>query len=165
MNTTKDQLREALINAFDEFNKTLSSFTDEKINHTPFTGSWTPAQVAGHIILSTDGVPDQQTKPAERPFDAFLPRIRPWWEDMNQKFKASEALEPGNKPRRKEDLLKGLDQARTNDLAIIEEKDLTNVCLDFELPTIGYLTRYEWLWFIEMHLRRHTFQLHKMLRE
>jgi hypothetical protein len=45
---------------------------------------------------------------------------------------------------------------------IINNVDLTRICLDMELPTIGYLTRYEWLWFIEMHLRRHTFQLQDM---
>lgn len=160
--TANTQLREALIQAFDDFRETISRFRDEDLNRIPYAGSWTPAQVACHIILATDGVPDQHIAPADRPFDAFLPRIRPWWEDMSQKFKAPEPLTPDNNPREKEELFNELDRVRAKDLSIIAEKDLTAVCLDFELPTIGHLTRYEWLWFIEMHLKRHTFQLKNM---
>lgn len=163
MNTKANtQLREALIKAFDDFRTTFSAFGDERVNHVPFPGSWTPGQVASHIILATDGVPDQDTTPADRPFDALLPRIRPWWEDVNQKFKSPEPLTPDNNPGKKEELLNELDRVRAKDLAIIAEKDLTALCLDFELPRIGHLTRYEWLWFSEMHLRRHTFQLKNM---
>ncbi len=35
--------------------KTLSLFTEEEINTIPFEGSWTPGQVAQHIILSDSG--------------------------------------------------------------------------------------------------------------
>src|SRR5262245_12057854 len=137
----KDQLREALTQAFDEFIATLSSLDEASINRVPFTGSWTPAQVAGHIILATDGVPDHTTKPGNRPHDASLPAIRPWWEDMNQKFKAPQPLQPDDKPHTKQELLSELHRVREKDLSLLAQQDLTQLCMDFELPTVGYLTR------------------------
>lgn len=160
----KTHLRNALAKSFDEFITTFSLFNEEEINKVPFAGSWTPAQVASHIILATDGVPDGNTSRAHRPIDAFLPMIRPWWEDMSQKFTAPEPLRPDGKLRSRDMLLGELNRVLEKDLAIIDDNDLTAVCMDFELPTIGYLTRYEWLWFIQMHLNRHTFQLKNIYR-
>ena len=158
----KAHLREVVASAFDEFTASLLAFDDTLVNTMPFEGSWTPAQVAIHILLATDGVPDEKTAPSNRAFDVYLAKIRPWWEDLDQKFKSPQPLHPDSKPRQKSELLSELHRVREKDLAIIAEKDLTLVCLDFELPTIGYLTRFEWLCFIEMHLRRHTFQLKNM---
>ena len=152
-------LRKALELAFDEFIAAFSVFDDDAVNRIPFSNSWTPAQVATHIILATDGLPDRKTAPSDRVYDAFLPRIRPWWVDLNQKFQSPVALRPDDKPRMKQEVLAELRRCRENDLAIIAQKDLAVICLDTELPTIGFLTRYEWLWFIEMHLKRHIFQL------
>lgn len=160
-----EQLRPALTKAFDDFIEVLSRFDEAVINEAPFDGSWTPAQVAQHIILATDGLPDSKIKPADRAFDALLPKIRPWWEDLSKKFKSPEPLLPDKKSRTKDELLSELKRVRDKDLETIATKDLTVICLDFELPSIGYLTRYEWLEFIRMHLKRHTFQLTNMLKE
>ena len=158
----KDKLKQALAIEFDTFIQRFSSFDESKINHKPQPTSWTPAQVAVHIILATDGVPDHVTKPLDREVDALLPAIRPWWEDLNQKFNAPEPLKPDDKPHSKIELIRKLQRVREKDLNLIEQADLTLICLDIELPTVGYLTRYEWLWFIQMHLRRHSFQLANM---
>lgn len=158
----KKELKEALVKAFDEFITVFSSFTEREINLIPFSKSWTPAQVAVHIILATDGIPDGKTSSSDRSFNGYLPRIRPWWEDLNKKFQAPEQLYPSHKRHEKSTLLSELSRCREKDLAIVVEQDLTMLCLDTELPTIGFLTRYEWLWFIEMHLKRHAFQLKNM---
>ena len=92
----------------------------------------------------------------------MLPAIRPWWEDLNQKFEAPGSLKPEDKSYSKAELVRELHHVREKDLALIQHADLTLICLDIELPTVGYLTRYEWLWFIQMHLRRHSFQLSNM---
>ena len=155
----KDHLQKALTTAFDEFITVFSSFDENSINSKPSLHSWTPAQVATHIILATDGVPDSATKPLDREIDLYLPAIRPWWEDLSQKFKSPEPLRPDDKHRSKKEVLSELQRVREKDLKIVVQEDLRPICLDFELPTIGHLTRYEWLWFIQMHLKRHLFQL------
>jgi len=161
--TEKTHLLEALECAFDEFITLFSSFTDDDINRIPFPNSWTPAQVALHIILATNGVPDRETVVADRPFDAYLPKIRPWWEDLSQKFQSPVPLRPDNKLHLKNKLLAELQRCREKDRVIIADSDLTMICLDMELPTVGFLTRHEWLWFIEMHVKRHIFQLKNMV--
>jgi hypothetical protein len=163
MSLEKEKLQAALAKAFDEFVNAFSAFDENRINKKPAPGKWTPVQVAVHIILATDGVPDHSTAPADREPDSFLPRIRPWWEDLSQKFKAPEALKPDEEPRDRQFILDELKRVREKDLNILATEDLTSTCLDLELPGVGYLTRYEWLWFIEMHLNRHTFQLKSML--
>ena len=160
----KDNLQKALTTAFDEFIALFSSFDENDINRKPFPESWTPAQVATHIILGTDGVPDTTTKPLDREVDSYLAIIRPWWEDLNQKFKSPEFILPDDQPKSKKEVLSKLQHAKENDLKIIAQKDLSQICLDFELPGIGYLTRYEWLWFTQMHLKRHSFQLRNMAK-
>jgi hypothetical protein len=160
--TDKENLRKALAAAFDNFSEHLSGFSELQVNKLFPSSGWTPAQVTTHIILSADGVPDQHTHPTARPYDAMLDHIRPWWEDMNQKFQSPEGLRPGNEPRSGAALLAELARIREKDLAIVDQQDLSLTCADRELPSIGYLTRYEWLWFIEMHLKRHTFQLANM---
>lgn len=155
----KDKLQQALTAGFDEFITALNRFDAQQINIKPGKDRWSPAQVAVHIILATDGVPDNTTKPLDREVDALLHAIRPWWEDLNQKFQSPEPLKPDDQPHDKGELLSELHRVRAKDLAIINEQDLTRICLDMELPTIGYLTRYEWLWFVQMHLCRHSFQL------
>ncbi len=158
----KDQLLKALSTSFYEFIAVFSSFEEKIINHKPAPNTWTPAQVAVHIIKATDGVPDHTTKPLDREADSYLPRIRPWWEDLNQKFTSPKELQPDDKTHTKSELLSELQRVREKDLNILLHQDLTLICLDFELPGIGYLTRYEWLWFIQMHLNRHIFQLQNL---
>lgn len=162
--THKSELRSSLSKAFEDFMLTLSQFGDTNINEAPSAGCWTPAQVAVHIIMATDGVPDGHTSPAHRPYDANMPKIRPWWEDFSQKFNAPLPLTPDDLPQSKKILLEELERVKTKDLALIDKSDLSAVCLDFELPMVGYLTRFEWLWFSEIHLRRHRFQLENMLK-
>lgn len=161
----KDTLYKALTEAFDAFISTISQFDESVVNTVPFTGSWTPAQVVTHILLATDGLPDGKITQANRPFDSNLSQIRPWWEDLNQKFQSPESLVPDSLPHEKSELITKLKHVKEKDLAIIREKDLTIICQDFELPGIGYLTRYEWLWFIQMHLKRHQFQLENMVNK
>jgi hypothetical protein len=158
----KDHLHRALATAFDEFIKAFTSFDETAINYKSSPEKWSPAQVASHIIKATDGVPDSKTKALDRDVDMYLPAIRPWWEDFNRKFKSPEPLLPDGAPGTKSNLHSELKRVREKDLNIVKNEDLTEICLDSELPSIGYLTRYEWLWFIQMHLKRHQFQLENM---
>jgi hypothetical protein len=158
----KEKLRTSLTEKFDEFIATFSSFSDQGVNRRYPSSSWTPVMVASHIIMATDGVPDHNTWKDDRAYDALLDKIRPWWEDLNQKFQSPESLWPNNNAREKNEVLSELRRVREKDISIIDTQDLSLICADVELPSIGYLTRFEWLWFIDMHLKRHSFQLRKM---
>ncbi len=78
---------------------------------------------------------------------------------MEQKSKAAEAVTPNLPPHHKEDLLKKLAANRATLLTISAEKDLSQLCLGMEFPFMGYLTRYEWLRFVQVHTQRHLNQI------
>lgn len=160
--TEIQDLKAALEKSFDQFIEVFSSIPEELVNTVPFAGSWTPGQVVTHILIATDGVPDTTNEPSSRPHGKFLPMIRPWWEDYNQKFSSPEILLPDDNAKEKKFLLAELNRVKEKNIRIATTQDLTVVCLDMDLPTIGYLTRFEWLHFIEMHVRRHLHQLKKI---
>ncbi len=49
------ELQSDINKTFTELKEVISSFNEDQINLIPFEGSWTPGQVAEHIILSVSG--------------------------------------------------------------------------------------------------------------
>lgn len=159
-----EDLRLALTNAYQDFISTLEQFDDEQINKNPFKGSWTPGQVADHIIKATGGIPDKYTEPANRPFDEKVAAMESVFLDFEAKFKSPDFVVPDSGPFNKQILIKTLHSLLERHLQKTADADLTALCLKFELPTIGAMTRYEWMKFIVAHTKRHKFQLNNMLK-
>jgi hypothetical protein len=143
----------------DDFVMTLSKFDNEHLNTVPFTGSWTAGQVADHIRKATDGLPDQKTKSADRDPELYVETLQSLFLDFTAKYESPEFILPDNGPFEKGSLIKQLERVRDTNAAIAREKDLALLCLDFEMPGLGALTRYEWLKFIVAHTQRHAYQL------
>lgn len=163
----KEVVLKEIEDRFSKLKSILSAFSDEELNRVPFDGSWTAGQVAEHIIKSASGIPDEKTAPADRPFDEKISAIRDMFLDMNSKSKAMPFLQPEQSHYRLEELLSTFNRLQDQHLNWAKEKDLEPLCMDMELPIFGYLTRYEWIRFIMVHLQRHTMQLeniYKMIR-
>ena len=147
---------------FEEFMLILSSFYDEQINKVPFEGSWTPGQIVQHIILSVSGFVDLMNGPDQdttRQPDAHVANIREAFLNFDIKMYSPDFIIPPAKNYNKEELLLTLDQLKTQLNQIIPAKDMTKTCTGFELPMLGYLTRTELANFIEVHTKRHVYQL------
>ncbi|MBE7179216.1 MAG: DinB family protein, partial [Mucilaginibacter polytrichastri] len=57
-------------------------------------------------------------------------------------------------------------QTNRNDvIATARDMDLSMLCLGFDFPGLGFLTRYEWLYFNIYHTQRHIRQLRNILGE
>ena|SRR5688572_364886 len=159
----KHELVDGLNAMYQEFTGTLEQFSDKQINQVPFEGSWTPGQVADHIIKATGGIPDQHTDVPNRVYNEKTGAIDSMFLDFTTKFKSPPFVVPGNGPFVKAELtgtLKGLAEKHKQK---INETDLTMLCLKFELPLIGTMTRYEWYRFMLAHGKRHLFQLKNIL--
>ena len=74
-------------------------------------------------------------------------------------MKSSDFAEPGNSPLDKMEVLKIFEKTKDRLTNQVKEIDLTVTALDFALPTFGYLTRYEWVKFMIVHMQRHIRQL------
>lgn len=140
----------------------ISRFNNEQLNTIPFKGSWTAGQVADHIIKATDGLPDNDTKPVDRIPDKHVEGIKSVFLDFTVKFVSPNFIIPGNGPFETNLILRELLRIKKQNVAAATTKDASAICLDFELPGFGYLTRYEWLQFSVYHTQRHTQQLEKI---
>jgi dihydrofolate reductase len=150
-----------------EFIQLISSFSQEQINQVPFEGSWTAGQVSEHVIKSVSGVAYAirgKVKPADRPADQNIEPIRAVFLDFTIKMKSPEFIIPGNAPYRKEPLILEMEKGIASIADTIKTSRLDEICLGFEFPGFGFLTRTEWIHFTLFHTQRHIHQLKNIFR-
>jgi hypothetical protein len=155
----KEILAEEIGQSADDFIATLSRFNDEQLNTIPFTDSWTAGQVADHVRKATDGIPDSHTRVANRDADLYVKTFTSLFLDFTIKFESPGFIIPDDGPFQTKNLVEELVRIKDQNASIAVTSDLTELCVDFELPGLGHLTRYEWLKFIVVHTQRHTHQL------
>jgi hypothetical protein len=154
-------LEKNITGTFSELNNILSAFSEAQLDEVPFEGSWTPGEVAEHIIKSLSGIklflegpvkepgraPDEKVKALE---DLFL--------NFDIKMKSPDFILPQAKQHSKEEQLRVL-TALEQEMLDAAKLDLSLLCEAGEFPTFGYLTRLEWIHFFLAHTQRHTQQL------
>jgi len=155
----QDELVNALTKVYHDFIRTLEKFNDDQINEIPFEGSWTPGQVTDHIIKATGGIPDKNTVSAERPFDEKVGKMESVFLDFKTKLKSPDFVIPGNGPFEKKEVTRTLQRILEKHKEKINNTDLKALCMGFELPAIGTMTRYEWFRFLIAHTTRHLYQI------
>ncbi|RAJ83675.1 DinB family protein [Chitinophaga dinghuensis] len=152
-----------LIHSIDQVNTQLqdiiSSFTTEQLNTVPFEGSWTAAQVAEHIEKSVSpgmlyGTVENRTQQEDK-----LQGIRQVFLNYDIKMKSPDFILPSDKIHTKEELLADVSSRWQQLKEAAQTLDLSATCVDFEIPGIGYLTRYELIGFFVVHTTRHIHQL------
>jgi hypothetical protein len=141
----------------------LDSCPASMINRRVNKDEWTPARIVQHVIKSSAGIPDEPSQPADRAFNGMEDILRKIFLDRTTKLQSPEFVFPEDRDYEKEELLQGLKKNRDSLLLIIRNKSLTDLCTGFAFPAVGYLTRYEWLQFINFHTQRHTWQLKNTL--
>jgi hypothetical protein len=150
---------------FSELNDTLSVFSDAQLDQVPFEGSWTPGEVAEHIIKSLSGIKFFLEGPVKEPGRAPAEKIKAL-EDLflnfEIKMKSPDFILPQAKQHDKEEQLRVLNELEQQMLDGAK-LDLSLLCEAGEFPTFGYLTRLEWIHFFLAHTQRHTHQLKNIL--
>jgi hypothetical protein len=161
MNTYAPQLE----SAFKELQYVLSSLTEEQLNKVPFEGSWTAGQVGDHLLKSYSVAETLKgrTAAANRPPDEKAEQLKNIFLDFSTKLKSPDFIIPTNDHINKDELLKNIGEKIKDILHSVQTKDATELCLDFEPPVIGKLTRLEWTCFVFAHTTRHIHQLKKII--
>src|SRR5215213_4396516 len=155
--TSKNIFAPQLESAFKELQYILSSLTEEQLNRVPFEGSWTAGQVGDHLLKSY-GVAETlngRTEKANRPPDEKAEKIKSVFLNFDIKLQSPDFIIPTNDHINKEQLLQKIAEKAGDILHAVETKDPTEICLDFELPVLGTLTRLEWACFVFCHTTRH----------
>lgn len=152
-------LQKRITDVLEDFCETLDKFTAAQINQTPDQGGWNAGQVAEHISISIEALPDGHTAVANRFIDEQVIPINDVFLDFEAKYQSPEFVLPKHVTHEKAALLKTLRTLAAKHVHAATDLDLTVLCMDFEFPTVGYMTRYEWLNFFVVHSQRHLRQL------
>ena len=152
-----------LATAFTALTEILNSCPASLLNKQPAAGGWTAGQLVRHISKSSAGIPDQHTRAAERPADEKEEMLKEIFLNLETKMQSPDFVRPEEKVYELTQLQAELEKNRQLLTGIARNKELTELCLDFEFPVVGYMTRYEWLRFILFHTKRHTIQLKNTL--
>ncbi|WP_397300805.1 DinB family protein [Pedobacter sp. UC225_61] len=159
------QVQDDLNNTFSDLEKAISLIDQENFNTIPFPNSWTAGQVVQHIILASGGfaeILNATVKPSDRAADELIPRIKTDFLNFGIKMKSPDFILPDDKTYTKDELLNTIQGIKTSISKEIETLDLTQLCLAFELPVYGFLTRLEAIYFVIYHTQRHVHQLNNI---
>lgn len=140
-------------------------FGQSAFNTAPFEGSWTPGQVVEHIYLSASGILSTvkgNTGPTERDPRQMVTPLRDAFLNFNIKMQSPDFILPSNDPQDKSSMMQSLKDTFASLAEVARTRDLLVTCLDFDMPTVGRMTRLEWLSFAVVHTQRHIWQLKKM---
>lgn len=149
---------------FESLIAVFSETSDDSLNKIPFKGSWSIGQVAEHIILCGNGIPDNQTEISTRAKDEKVPMLKAIFLNMDEKSKADASLTPHRLDHTGETLIKKVVEIKEKLIGIAEERDMNALCTKMEFPTLGFLTRHEWLSFICFHTQRHIVQIENIIK-
>ncbi|MEO6631130.1 MAG: DinB family protein [Mucilaginibacter sp.] len=134
----------------------------EKFNMVPFEGSWTAGQLTQHMVLSNSGFADLLNGPVkdtERAPDAAVEGIKSAFLNFEIKMESPDFIRPEKKNYDKDGLLAALSGIKADITTSAATLDLSQTCLSFELPVLGYVTRLEAVSFVICHTQRHIHQL------
>lgn len=157
-----DQLSAEQTQIYTSLFQTLYSFDEQSFNQVPFTGSWTPAQVAEHILRFSSGTLKTiyaGTQATERKPDEQVNALKKLFLNLDLKMPAPEFVVPGNEPIAREKLLADLNNISEKMDKVIHTADLSATCTLYQLPGFELMTRMEWIYFILYHTQRHIRQL------
>ena len=152
----RDLIKQKMQQAFTNFKTAILHHSD--INKKRADGGWSVGEIANHIVKGTQ-INLGATKETDRPFDQHAASIRDLFLNFQMKFPAAPMLQPDPKKYSAGELFALLDENKDNILEMIEKDDLTQTCVDIQLPVWGILTKYEWLVLFENHIIRHTNQV------
>lgn len=162
---TKTKIASEFKETFKELENVMKQFIND-YNVIPFEDSWTAGQIVEHILLSADGFKNMltaETVDTKRKVDQFKKQLAEILLNFDTKMQSPDFVLPEMKAYEKDTHLNKLREVMETTVDLIETLDLTKTCTSFPLPGLGNLTRYEGIYFVIYHTKRHTNQLNKIL--
>lgn len=160
----KDELIADIEQTIDWLKKSIDP---ETYNIIPFEGSWTAAQVVEHInIVGTgfDYLLNGATEDTNRPVDKFVIPIKTMFLNFDAKAIAAPNVTPAEGNYNLQEHMLKLDNIKSAIIKDIKTLDMNMTCVNFEIPTFGYFTRLEAVYFFLFHTKRHVHQLQNIVK-
>lgn len=161
------QISKQLDEALNESVTLVESFTEKELNTVPFEGSWTPGQVADHILKSTNGMDKLLVgpgEPANRQPDEKAEEFKNLFLDFSIKMKSPDFILPDERDFTVNELTDRLRSIQQAIAGAIPNADLEGVPPLGEQHPLNGSTKLELLHFLTYHTMRHNHQMEKMKR-
>jgi hypothetical protein len=163
-----DRDTELELNAsLEEFQELISSLNEKYLNTVPVEGGWTAGQLARHVIKSNSGflkLLNGPVKETKRKYDEMTENIKISFSDFSIKMKSPDFILPEIVDYKKEDLSHSLKEITGGLIQSVKSSDMTKTSIAFELPVLGHVTRFEAVYFVIYHTRRHIRQLKNIIK-
>lgn len=147
----------------------VNTFSDKDFNKKPDENTWSAAENTEHIIRSEFGTPRLFSGKTEAVPDrdsvALINRIEKAFLNRDEKYRSFGVVNPTTGEKNKEELLKKFMKIREEALELIQHQNLDELCVKFEHPVFGYLTRREWVRFNIVHVNRHMMQMKELKQQ
>ena len=140
----------------------LGGFSSEQFNYKSSDQSWSPGQLAEHILLYDiliNRILKGEFKKAERPADEMIESIGKYFGDLEKTIPLSAIVMPSDTLKDRAALTEKINLQRQQFVWVVKTMDLSPICLSFAHPELGELTRLEWIYFGIAHTSRCTAQL------
>lgn len=147
---------------FEAITAAIGTFSKEDFNTVPFDKSWTAGQVAQHVKLSIDGMPElftAETEASNRDADEKVKMIRDVFLDFDKKYDSPESIFPEDKFYEPQGFVSFFSNYSRELAELVARLDMSEICLGFEIPGFGPMTRLEFLSFVLFHTQRHVRQM------
>ncbi len=152
-----------LTEANEQFIQLFSQFNSTQINEVPFMDSWTPAQVAQHVLKSERGMLralQMPGKKADRDPYAKVPELQSTFLNFSIKLKSPDFIIPEQKEYNKEEQLQRLNEVSSQLATTGNEVNKEEMVSGLPL---GEITKGEMIHFLAYHTQRHIHQLQRIL--
>lgn len=140
----------------------IHSFSEEDFSKKPSEEEWSAAEVLEHLYRSEFGISrlfSGESAPADRKPDIRVQKMEASLLNFSKKTKAPEVIQPTKNEQGKAELLASFIKNREKIAQAYSKNEPYELCLMYEHPVYGSLTRFEWLSFCILHTKRHIHQL------
>ncbi|HLT23885.1 MAG TPA: DinB family protein [Ignavibacteria bacterium] len=158
------KIKEDLDKTFEELKDTLDKFNQESFNKAPQYGGWNAGEVCEHLVKSNvTSLIYGNLEETDRVKDEKVPELEQIFMDFSAKYTNPEFNNPEKSGHDMNEMKEALKKIHNDALKAAEERNLTKICTDMELPGSGQMTGFELLYFMVFHYKRHTNQIKNIL--
>ncbi|MBB1285890.1 DinB family protein [Flavisolibacter sp. BT320] len=148
----------------DRLSTLILSFSPEIFFLQSSPARWSAAQQAEHLLkvdMTTYQALKSETVPTNRPPDQKIPLIREAMESDTKRI-APERVQPSATKLEPQAIAAQIIALRQKLAGLIRELDLSEACRVYKHPSLGTLTRREWVYFNIHHAGRHIRQMEEL---
>ncbi|MBS1597362.1 MAG: DinB family protein [Bacteroidetes bacterium] len=146
--------------------KFFSSFDSEDFNKQTTDGSWTPGEIAEHLLrldIAINRILQGPSRSANRAADEKSANIKYVFLDLEKKLQAPREIFPSDTIKDPFSIIGKIRSERHKMIEMVQTKDLSEICTSFSHHAFGELTRLEWVYLSIYHAERHMLHLEKFI--